>query len=124
MVKGQLEKVTVTKGFHKYEILGSTKVTDKETCSKLTEKVSAAATRMRSFGDLSACFVPRHGLRISAEDKTIDLVICFECKQIKIYIDAECVWIAKTSRTPEKLMDDVLTAAKVPLAAKAGEEKK
>jgi hypothetical protein len=30
------------------------------------------------------CFEPRHRIRITAERKTTDFVICFQCNQVKI----------------------------------------
>jgi hypothetical protein len=36
-------------------------------------------------GSVAGCFIPRHGLRITSGEKTVDLVICFECRQVLVY---------------------------------------
>jgi hypothetical protein len=40
-----------------------------------------------SDGVTRLCFVPRHGIRIKRNETTIDLVLCFQCLQGKIYLD-------------------------------------
>ncbi len=35
------------------------------------------------------CFNPRHGLRVSNEKQTVDLVICFECGNFETYFEGK-----------------------------------
>ena len=76
------------KGFHEYKVLGKTKVKDKKDRKKLVEALKKGVKD--SEGMVAACFNPRHGIRVKAEkDKTVDLVICFECLQIEVHNGAE-----------------------------------
>jgi len=38
-----------------------------------------------SDGSFAMCFNPRHGIRASMGDETVDVVICFECSSIQIH---------------------------------------
>lgn len=33
------------------------------------------------------CFVPRHAVRAKRAGKTIELVICYQCNQVKVFVD-------------------------------------
>ena len=69
-------------------------------------------------GTVANCFNPRHGIRATHEGNTVELVICFECLSMQAYLGAERSG-ALTTASPERTFDDVLRAAKVPLAPKA-----
>ena len=38
-------------------------------------------------GMMAHCFMPRHGIRAIKGDNTVDLVVCFECMQLYVYVD-------------------------------------
>ena len=69
--------------FHGYKILGKKEVHDagdrKELLAKLADSIR------QSDGLSDRCFIPRHGVRLSSNGKTIDWVICFECKSGRRY---------------------------------------
>jgi hypothetical protein len=101
--------------FHRWEILGKTEVNDIETRKKLV------AALQKGIGDhpnnyVVNCFNPRHGIRVTSEGKTVDLVICFECENIYIHAgndsDEKCY---QTTNSPQPVFDEVLRQAGVPL---------
>jgi hypothetical protein len=105
------------KQFHGWKILGSTKVTGKDTRKKLIDEINTNVEKSNELYKAS-CFFPRHGIRASSEGKTIELVICFECGRIPCYYEGKQIKEVATMKAPEKLLDEVLKAAKVPLAPK------
>jgi hypothetical protein len=42
-----------------------------------------------NFGIAAGCFNPRHGLRLKGGGKSVDLVICFECLQVEVFVNGE-----------------------------------
>lgn len=100
--------------FYNYRVLGKTalKAADRKTVLAALDKGVKDADP-----DLAAgCFNPRHGIRAKHDGKTLDLVICFECLSIAVYIDGEYVKaLPKVTGSPQPAFDKVLTAAKVPL---------
>ena len=73
--------------FHGWKVLGRTAIKNDMTRRKLAGDLVAAAES--SEGLAAACFNPRHGLRVKRGDKTIDLVVCFECFQVEVVTDKE-----------------------------------
>ncbi len=102
--------------FHGWRILGRTLVAD----HSVKAHVLAALRRGigESDGSMSLCFEPRHGLRFTSGKTVVDLVICFECRQIQSYLNGGEKPTASTSTSPEELLDRVLVDAKIPLADK------
>src|SRR5687768_18379585 len=70
-------------GFHGWKVLGKTTVKDAETRKSLLTALDKGA--QDNDGTVARCFDPRHGIRVKDGDKTIDLVICFECYQVKTF---------------------------------------
>jgi hypothetical protein len=103
-------------GFHGWRVLGKTAVTDAETRKKLVAAFKKGATD--SDGTVAACFIPRHGIRVTREKKTVDFVVCFQCLQVKAYAGDAAAGGFLTTAGPQKAFDAVLTDAKVPLAGK------
>src|SRR5262249_35831881 len=98
-------------GFHGWKVLGRTEIKDADTL----KKVRAALDKGIAEGEgAAACFKPRHGIRATVKDKTVDLVICFECLTIQAVVGdkVQPVW---TSPSPQKALDTILRDAKVPL---------
>ena len=62
-----------------------------------------------------ACFSPRHGIRVTRHGRVTDVVICFECRQVRVYRDGHSVASFLTSASPQPVFDDVLRQANVPL---------
>ena len=100
-------------GWHGVKVLGKTTVT-KDDATKLASAVAKGVTE----GDKGArCFIPRRGVRAVYDGKTYDLVICFECGWVYVYVDkSDKPTRLMISETPHKFFDKILTDAKVPLA--------
>jgi len=71
--------------FHDWAILGSTEVDKADVRKRLVAALKKAAAE--NEGIAAGCFNPRHGIRVIHGGKTYDLVICFECYSVIVYID-------------------------------------
>lgn len=69
--------------FHGYRIL-RTIVIRGETKSALLGKLYTA---LAEDAEPARCFNPRHGIRANSGSRSVDLLICFECRQIKSWVD-------------------------------------
>lgn len=100
-------------GWHGFKVLGKTSAKGAE-----GHKVGALVAKGVAEGKNGAkCFIPRHGVRVTHEKKTYDLVICFECHWAYVYTDGgDAATQFTTSDAAEKALNAALTAAKVPLA--------
>jgi len=99
--------------FHDWRVLGKTTVQDADARKRLLAALEKGAKE--NDGTVAGCFNPRHGIRVKSGDKTIDLVICFECYSAAIYTGDEKTGSFLTTRSPQPELNKVLTAAKVPL---------
>lgn len=107
----------LTKGekFHRHRILGRTLVTDPNQRRKLIATLYDGIEEYRKLGNGPAsCFLPRHGIRAVTNGKAIDIVICFECSRAVFYENGRS-HEEIVSNAPQKLYDEVLSQAKVPL---------
>jgi len=86
--KGDDASKTTTTGedFHGYRVLGRAQL-DKDERERLIGAARGAVDD--NEGRAMKCFNPRHGLRVVAQGDTVDLVICFECLQMKVYQGAQ-----------------------------------
>ena len=100
-------------GFHNMKVAGKTTVKDADTRKKLVSALAKGAEE--NDGTVANCFNPRHGIRATHDGKTVDLVICFECAQFKLYEgkDAEPKTLL-IGKGPEPAFDKVLRDAGVP----------
>jgi hypothetical protein len=102
--------------YYGWKVLGKTVIEDKDTQKSIH---SALEQGIAEGGWPPACFDPRHAIHASDNGKTVDLLICFECKQILVYLDGQRQDpYVFTSSSPEPVLDKVLTQANVPLAPK------
>ncbi len=99
--------------WHGAKVLGKTTVKGAD-----AKKVATGLAKGVADGDSGAkCFIPRHGVRVTHDKKTYDLVICFECHWVYVYTDADDKpQRFATTGAAEKAINELLTAAKVPLA--------
>lgn len=100
--------------FYNHRVLGRMNVADPATRATLTQALSDGARE--SDGSIMACFNPRHGIRATRGGRVTELVICFECKQVRVYQNGRRVSSFLTSPSPQRVFDEVLRAARVPLA--------
>lgn len=74
--------------YHGWKILGKTSIDDAKTRASLIAALQKGVAD-NSEGLVAACFLPRHGIRLSHQGKTIDIVICFQCFSSQVYIDGK-----------------------------------
>jgi hypothetical protein len=104
------EKTETADGFHGFSVLGNARVADDVTRSHLIADLIAGLLEPVSA---AACFLPRHGVRAASERGVIDLVICFECNQVRVFPKG---WTTTISRRPHAALARVLQEAQVPLS--------
>ncbi|TWT66651.1 hypothetical protein [Allorhodopirellula solitaria] len=106
-----------TTGFHGWKVLGKTTVKDAKTLSNLTDALAAGIAE--NDGMVSACFDPRHGIRVSVDGQQVDYVICFHCYSARWYTDGDQNVGFLTTGSPQPVFDRVLRDASVEIAAAA-----
>lgn len=115
------KKIVVKDEFHGYQVLGKTEVKGADVRKQLADALRLGAED--NYGSAAGCFHPRHGLRLKAGGKTVDLVLCFECLSVPVYLDGDEKPKEgfKTSPGPQPAFDAVLKTAKIALPKQAGE---
>jgi hypothetical protein len=68
--------------FQDYAIVSSQTVPKAGTRRQIATLLMAGVTE---GGERAACFDPRHGVRATRGDSSIDLLICFECSQVRAH---------------------------------------
>jgi hypothetical protein len=106
-------------GFHGWKVLGKTEVKEAEARKRLVGALRLGAED--NFGMAAACFIPRHGVRLKDGGKTVDLVICFQCLSVQVFVDGKQAKGFLTTKDPQKEYDAVLKAAGVKLPKPAKE---
>jgi hypothetical protein len=109
------KSVQTTTLFHGHHILGQTEISDAKERRTLAQALARGASE--SDSDLFNCFEPRHGLHIEQSGRSVDFVICFECRRVHAYgfpLDSEF----QTSASPQPVFDDFLRRHHLPLAPK------
>jgi hypothetical protein len=109
-------KIPPVGAFHDYPVLGSTRITDASARQKLVAAFYRGATAKT---EAARCFNPRHGIRATGEGRTVDLLICFECGQVRAYVAGEMTASFRIARSPQPLLDQILRDAGVPLPSPA-----
>jgi hypothetical protein len=94
--------------FHGYSVLGKTEVSNPKLQGEL--KSSLVKAMAGAYG--AACFNPRHGLRLMHDEKTVDVVICFECGTTVTYY-GEAKGEGDVFGTPARLYNRILRDAGV-----------
>jgi hypothetical protein len=99
--------------FHGYGVLGRATIRD----SGDIKALSTAFFDGRAEGGAAfLCFDPRHGIHVRFDDKDLDLVICFECKQGYLYFgDVDELWCG-ISNTPRPSFDEIFKKAGLQIA--------
>jgi hypothetical protein len=99
--------------YHGWHVLGTTVVKKAEVRKLILEALVKGIAESEEHG--AKCFEPGHGIQATSGGKTVDLVICFECKWVDAYFGDEKVTKLVTTWKPRTTLDKVLTDAKVPL---------
>lgn len=66
--------------FDDYPVLGQAAITSAEDQRALIDLICEGIYGGSDMAE--ECFFPRHGVRIKGADRTVDLIICYECLQI------------------------------------------
>lgn len=111
--------VEVRDGFHGWRVLGKTEVKGEAERKRLADALRVGAED--NFGMAAGCFIPRHGLRLTGGGKAVDLVICFQCLAVQVYVGGQPGEGFLTTGEPRAAFDAVLKAAGVELPKPARE---
>ena len=103
-------------GFHGWKVLGKVSIKDAQSQKSVLATIEDGIAK--HDGSVALCFNPRHGLHVTQEGKTVDLILCFECNQIQIFLDGERLPDILVGRKPQTLLDGLLKEGKIPLAEK------
>lgn len=96
------------------KVLGRTRVSDPAQQSAL---VNSLRRGISEPGDAVACFDPRHMIRARRGADQTDLLICFACGSLIIFLNGEKIEQLQTTFSPQAVFDAALLRARVPLAA-------
>jgi hypothetical protein len=103
------------KRLHGWRILGKTTVRDEPTRRELIDALKMDPGK----GNGAKCFWPRHAIRRTHNGKPVDLLICFECGNIALFVDGKRISEYEgVARNAQSQLDAVLTKAEIPLAKK------
>jgi hypothetical protein len=110
----EMETLKPEQKHYGFKILGSAELLNVDTKNSAIASITEAVKNFN--GGSALCFSPRHSLRaISSKGKIYDFVTCFECRQIYVCSERKVIGRAGITGT-QKPLDDILTAAKIPLA--------
>jgi hypothetical protein len=102
---------------HDWPMLGKTTVSDPQKKKELFERLDAAIAEPGKGG--AKCFQPRHAIRVDYHGDLVELLICFECGWVYVYVNGEQQHPhEEVDRAVQPAFDDVLRDAGVPLAKK------
>lgn len=90
--------------FHDYAILGHATIRDRKRAREILNLVYRGIHE--SDGTVAACFDPRHGIRATSGERTVDFVICYECLSMHIHHGTQQE-SATTTRGPQVEMDAI-----------------
>ena len=93
--------------FQGYPIVGRSEVKDKQSKAAV---VAHFYDGVVDEGLPSGCFNPHHGLRAVKGNQVVDLVICFECSNVKIEYRGQSR-VTSTGPKPEIFFNQILTDA-------------
>ena len=101
--------------FHGFEILGSMKIDDRSTRTKMIDSLDRAVGENEIT--TARCYWPRHGVRCKHNGDEIEIIVCFECAPLTIYLNGESIYSSDVSKTPKELFDKILQAEHLPINA-------
>jgi len=94
--------------FHGWAVLGRTQL--KEAADRAPILDALAKGLAETDGSMAACFNPRHGIRAVRNGVTTDLVICFECWQVKVIASGGRSETLSVRNSPESSFEALLTS--------------
>lgn len=97
----------------RYAVLGRLDVTDSGTRGEL---VAALKQSLAEGVGAAMCFRPRHVIRASKGQETAELVFCFECCQVEVYLDGSRRKDLICNHVQRDVFNRTLRSAGVPVA--------
>lgn len=112
--KPPTKKRDVEAPFHGVVVLGKRELKkDEAIAASLKDALYAS---MEKGSKPSRCFIPHHGVRAVVGDKTLDLVICFTCHYMDIYLNGEKLGQRMViDPAPFSAFDQALAEVQVPM---------
>jgi hypothetical protein len=103
---------------HGWKVVGKTTLTSPTQIEELLVALKEGLADPHKGG--ATCFDPRHAIRGSWEGRTVELLVCFECDWVYVYLDEGAKETAQVeiSRAAERTFNRFLTDAGIPLAKK------
>jgi hypothetical protein len=101
-------------GLKEYLVLGATEIRDEDTRHAVATAVKWAVLRANPLRAKIRCFDPRHAIRFTDDSGDYEFLICFECKEMWVYVDGKRVAAVPISGSPDSF-NEILKAAHVPL---------
>jgi hypothetical protein len=98
--------------YYGWTVLGQVEISPR---SGLTGQI-AAWLKNPEPDETVLCFDPRHGIRVITSKKTVDFVICFECKGVEVYVDSQPVEVSLPPSNVQRDWDRLLKKAGIKLA--------
>ncbi len=102
---------------HGWKVLGKTPITDLRTRLQIGNAMRAGANSHDRSVVIS--FDPVHAIRIRSKNKVTDLMISFECGQVKVFENDQLQDSFFISKTPRPMLNEILRDANVPLSPRA-----
>ncbi|MEM7227336.1 MAG: hypothetical protein AAF432_00830 [Planctomycetota bacterium] len=109
-----MESTDGSSQFHNMTVLGSTPVSTSDANALI--QAMRDGIRVHDDGATAACWVPHHGLRLSAPDTVYEFVICFQCIRLFVYSENEQRRGARTTEVPRNAFNSIYEANGLRLA--------
>lgn len=98
LAKKPKRKVPPEQEFHGYLILGQTKVAVTDQLKTVISTIDESGRHWT--GGVAACFIPRHGIRVTKNGESHDLLICYECLSAILFRGSKQTGIIHFSTDP------------------------
>ena len=102
--------------FHGHEILGRAVISEPKKLLSVLDLVARACCE--NDDTVAACFSPRHGVRVDDGESVVDLLVCFECLQIKVFRDGAVVGGGCIGSTLEPEVSTLYRSVGLPIASR------
>jgi hypothetical protein len=79
----QLQQEAAGVDYHGFRVIRTVVIKDAETRQRLVSSFKIAVAENQ--GTVAACFNPRHGMRVTRNQKQVEFVICFECNRVRVF---------------------------------------
>ena len=99
--------------FHDWKVLGTREITGEQEKIKLLTALVRGGRETN--GDIAMCFLPRHALRIAAPSRTVDIIVCFECREALVFgaLNGDGF---RTSESPARYFNKIAAKYGLPVA--------